>query len=401
MKYLRLITYSFALILISFLIRILGYIYTGNIAIGMEALHMVIDIFITIFILITLKIISSNYSLRFSYGLFKLEDLISLFLAVLVAITAVDLLLTGFSSESSMPLLSSAFQAISAIPIAFSAYFKEKAGKEMNSPSLENDGRHSYTDFYEGLGVSAGLFLSYYFGSLLYYVAIIVAFAALIYTAYTIGRGSILSLLDLPKEKDLKEKIERIVLSVEKVRSVKDIRLRWAGPVIFVELVVEMDPLLTIFDAHPVTEIIERRIKENVEGIYSVTVHVEPVRRRNFKIIIPCECKSEKCRMDERLAKANYFAIVDVDEKISWVFMENPFREKADLAGLEFKEFLISRKITDIICYNVGEITYGLMLSYGIYCWHSEIDTLENIVNNFLHGKLKKMEHPTKKSKLE
>ncbi|MEM2116744.1 MAG: cation diffusion facilitator family transporter [Thermoplasmata archaeon] len=401
MQYKRFIIYSFALILLSFIIRILGYTYTKNIALAMESLHIIIDVIITIFILIALNIISSKYSLKFSYGLFKIEDLISLFLAILVAFTGIDLLISGFISKPSMTLISSIIQAISVIPILFSANFKRLAGEELKSPSLKNDGKHSLTDFYEGIGVSVGLFLSYFFGPILYYLSIFIAFIALIFTAYSIGKDSILSLLDLPKDKNLKEKIFNIVSSVEKVKNVKEVRFRWAGPIIFVEIVVEMDPLLTISDAHPITEIIENKIKENIEGIYSVTVHVEPIKRKNFKIIIPSNGIEKISKMDEKLAKANYFAIVQINEHVEWKFIENPFKEKEGLAGLDFKEFLLNNDITDIICYNVGEITYGLMISYGIYCWHSEIDTLENVIENFLNGKLSKMEHPTKKSKSE
>lgn len=399
MKAINFITYSFLMISIAFIIRLVGYFITGNLALALESAHIVIDFIITIFILVTLRVISSEFSGRFSYGLFKLEDLISLSLAILVAFTGIEFLISGFLSRPSMALDSSLIQGLSVIPIALAAHYKLLAGKEINSPSLESDGRHTYTDFYEGLGVSAGLFLSYYFGPGFYYLSLIIAFLALMFTSYSIGRDSILSLLDLPKEKGVKNEIEKIVSSVDKVRKVKEVRLRWAGPVIFVELVVEMDPLLTIDDAHPVTEEIEKRVRESVNGIYHVTVHVEPVKRKSFRVIIPSEGREEGSMMDQRLAKANYFAIVNIDEKISYEFIENPFREKDELAGLDFKDFLVQNGISDIICSNVGEITFGLMLSYGIYCWHSDPGTISEIIKKFINGDLKKLQQPTKRSK--
>lgn len=399
MKPYQLIVLSFVMITFSLVIRIFGYFITGNIALAMESWHIGIDVIITVFILITLRLISGEYSRRFSYGLFKLEDLISLALSVIVAFTGFDLLITGLSTVPPLSLLPSIFQAISVIPVLFAGYFKVIAGRGLKSPSLEGDGRHTYTDFYEGAGVSAGLMLSYYLGPGFFHLSVVIAFAALIFTSYSIGRGSVLSLLDLPREKGLKEKISEIAASVDGIRSVKEVRLRWAGPVIFAELVVEMDPLITIDDAHPVTEEVERRVRGEIEGIHSIVVHVEPVRRKRFRLIIPSRGKGEDSPMDERLARAEFFAIVDVGDGIEYTFVENPFREKSDLAGLELKDFLVERNVTDIICTNVGEITFGLMLSYGIYCWHSDVDKVSNVVDKFIRGELRKLGHPTRRSK--
>lgn len=396
----KIITISFIMVALGFVVRVFGFMLGDNIALGMEAVHLIVDIAITFFILITLKIISSNFTKKFSYGLFKLEDLISFGLSVLVAITGIELFLSGYDVQSSSNLESGIFQAVSIIPIVIAAGLKIKAGKEIRSPSLQADGKHTYTDAYEGAAVSVGLILAgishnHYF----FLAAIIIAFIALLLIAYSIGKESILSLLDLPKDRSLNKKITEIASGVHGIREVKEIRLRWAGPVIFVEIVVEMDPRITIDEAHPITEILEEKIKENVEDVYSVTVHVEPIRRERFKILVPVKGKDERADLDEKLAKSAYFAIVEVNEKKKVNFVENPFREKGELAGLEFKEFLVKMGITDIICENVGEITFGLMLAYGIYCWHSGAGTLEEIISKFMNGKLEKLKEPTKQSK--
>lgn len=396
----KIITISFIMVALGFVIRIFGFMLGDNVALGMEAVHLIVDIAITLFILITLRIISSNFTKKFSYGLFKLEDLISLGLSVLVAITGIELFLSGYSVQSSSNLESGIFQAVSTIPIAIAAGLKIKAGKEIRSPSLQADGKHTYTDFYEGAGVSVGLILAGIFRSDYFFLAaIVIAFIALLLTAYSIGKESILSLLDLPKDRSLNKKITEIASDVHGIREVKEIRLRWAGPVIFVEIVVDMDPRITIDEAHPITEILEEKIKENIDGVYSVTVHVEPIRRERFKILVPVKGKDEKAELDEKLAKSTYFAIVEADGNKKVNFVENPFREKGELAGLDFKEFLMKMGITDIICENVGEITFGLMLAYGIYCWHSGPGTLDEIISKFMNGKLEKLKEPTKPSK--
>ncbi|MGC8701299.1 MAG: cation transporter, partial [Thermoplasmata archaeon] len=138
MKYpTKIITISFVMLALSFIIRIFGFYLGDNVALGMEAVHLVVDIGITLFILVTLKIISSNYTKKFSYGLFKLEDLISLALAIMVAFTGIELFLSGYDVQSSKSIESGIFQAVSIIPLVVAANLKVRAGKEIRSPSLQ------------------------------------------------------------------------------------------------------------------------------------------------------------------------------------------------------------------------------------------------------------------------
>jgi cation diffusion facilitator family transporter len=401
MKTYQYIIISLVMIFISFFIRVIGFLLDKNIAVELEAIHIVVDIFITLFILVTLQIISSNYSKKFSYGLFKVEDLISFLLAIIVALTGIELFYTGILSKPYFSFISGIFQGISVIPLFFAGYFKIIAGKKMKSPSLVYDGKHTYTDVYEGLGVSVGLILTGVFNNpFFYYASVTIALIALIYTSYSIGKESTLSLLDLPKDRNMKKKIENAVYSILEVKEVKETRMRWAGPVLFVELVIEMDPRLTIEDAHPITENIEEKVKNSIEGVYSVTVHVEPIKRKNLKVLVPVTDKNEKAYISDKLVKSPYFCVInlDGDNIVQISFLGNTIDTSEDLAGIDFKEYLMNNKITDIVCTDVGEITYGLMLSYGIYCWHSSKDSLENIVNLMRNNQLKKIRHPTKNS---
>jgi len=401
MKSYQYIIISLVMIFISFFVRVIGFLLDKNIALELEAIHIIVDMFITFFILVTLRIISSNYSKKFSYGLFKVEDLISFILAIIVALTGIELFYTGILSKPYFSFISGIFQGISVIPLFFAGYFKIIAGNEMRSPSLINDGKHTYTDVYEGLGVSIGLILTGVFNNaLFYYVSVTIALIALIYTTYSIGKDSTLSLLDLPKDTNMKKKIEMLLYNIQEVKEVKETRMRWAGPVLFVELVIEMDPLLTIEDAHPITENIEKKVKNSIEGVYSVTVHVEPIKRKNLKVLVPITDKNNKAYISDKLVKSPYFCIINLDENnvVQISFHDNTIDTSEDLAGIKFKEYLMNNKITDIVCREVGEITYGLMLSYGIYCWHSNNDSLENIINLMKNNQLKKIMHPTKNS---
>lgn len=262
-------------------------------------------------------------------------------------------------------------------------YTKGKAGALIKSPALRSDSKHTYTDVYEALGVSLGL-IAYAFTSLIYfyYFAIGIAFVVLMLTSYTIAKYAVLGLLDLPKDKSTLLKIVKITKTVKGVNSVKDAKVRWAGPVIFVELVVEMDPQMSIEEAHPITEAIEDKIKKSVEGVNSVTVHVEPTERNKRTVLVPVESKEYNAGIADVLGKAPYFAIVRIDKgkgSISYTYVKNDLIKKKRI-GQDFRKILERNKVTDIICRDVGEGLYGVACSERIECWKSRKKSLnENI----------------------
>ncbi|MGB9732941.1 MAG: cation diffusion facilitator family transporter [Candidatus Micrarchaeia archaeon] len=390
---LLMILLSFALIFISLLIRLAGFMLTHNAALGIETTHISVDFLLTLFVLVVIYITTSKFSRSFSYGLFKLEDLIAFFIALLIIYVGIDFLLTSLYSSPELSLLAALFQLTSIVPLFFAGFLKVKAGSILRSTSLKADGKHTYTDVYEGLGVALGL-LAYYFTNwgLFYLFAIVLAFFVLLWTALSVARDSLFGLLDLPKDKKLRSKIDEVVRNVEGVERVKETKLRWSGSVIFAEIVVEMNPLLSIDEAHPITEIIENQVKEKVEGVYSVVVHVEPVGRKNFRILVPVMEKRRDAKISSVLAKSKYFAIVEINENGERTnFIDNPLLGLKEHVAPSFKDFLIEKKITDLICRNIGDSVYGLLLAYNIFCWKNRAEELDKNIMLFKARKLEKM----------
>ncbi|MGC8676169.1 MAG: cation diffusion facilitator family transporter [Candidatus Micrarchaeia archaeon] len=392
----RLIVLAFISVSIALAVRLVGYALTRNVALAMETVHIVFDAVLTLFVLLAIWVTRANFAKKLAYGLFRLEDLLSLFIAVLIAYLGVEFLLEGIRSAPGLSEVAALFELASVVPLFIAGYIKVKAGRYMRSSSLAADGKHTYTDVYEGLGVSIGLLAYGATGVVAFYLlAIAIAFVMLIFTAYSIARDSIFGLLDMPKSAETRDKIIEITKSVSGIRKVKDVRLRWSGPVIFAEIVVEMDPFMTIDEAHPLTEIIESRIKDQVESVNSVTVHVEPVERTEFKILAPVDDKRPDAKISSVLGKSTYFAIAEFTKtrdgpKTKITYVENKFKSKERI-GPEFRELLKSNEITDVICNNIGEGIYGLLCAYKVYCWQSADANLETNLKLCADNKLGKV----------
>ena len=95
---------------------------------------------------------------------------------------------------------------------------------------------------------------------------------------WRIFRESYLILSDAAPIK--RDEIKKIVEGFEEVKKCRDIAVRSDGFNLYLELTIEVDPNLTILEAHDLTDEIERAIKRAFRGnqFRRITIHVEPVK---------------------------------------------------------------------------------------------------------------------------
>ncbi|MBN1457401.1 MAG: cation transporter [Sedimentisphaerales bacterium] len=72
--------------------------------------------------------------------------------------------------------------------------------------------------------------------------------------------------------------IEQIISSETMIKDWHKLRTRSVGREIFIDLHILVDPELNITDAHDITEVLERSMRQNIEFPINLTVHVEPYR---------------------------------------------------------------------------------------------------------------------------
>jgi divalent metal cation (Fe/Co/Zn/Cd) transporter len=75
---------------------------------------------------------------------------------------------------------------------------------------------------------------------------------------------------------DLVERAQAAVLTVDGVREVRDLRLRWVGHTLRAEADVSIDPDMTVGEAHAVAHHAEEHLAVAVPRLAGVTVHVSP-----------------------------------------------------------------------------------------------------------------------------
>jgi len=379
----------------TFLIRFFGYILLGNSALLVESLHMGIDIIASVAVVIVIYLVHSNLAKRYPYGLYKIEDLASLFIGIIVLGVAVEITGSIFRQPPVFLLYSSIVELISVLPLAAAGYMKFAVSKNLNSPSLRSDAFHSFGDALEGFAVAFGLYLAVVLSSIIaYYLALLIALIALIIISLDLLRNSIYGVLDLPKNVQLDNKLEGIIKRVSDAKIVS-IKLRWAGPVIFSEIVLQMNSRLSIEEAHVISDKIESALRHSIPELENITIHIEPTKREYFKVFIPLKARRGKYYVNENMSTAKYAATVVIDKNNKKASISKLSLKNKEFRGVEIAERLAEAGFTDVITFNIGEMTFGVLLRHNINIWKAKSKSFNRTVKDFANFKLDRIKVPT------
>jgi cation diffusion facilitator family transporter len=157
-----------------------------------------------------------------------------------------------------------------------------RTAKKYHSQALEADALHFQTDIWSSAVVILGLLcvnVSERAPGLAFLkqadaVAALGVSMVVVWVSWQLGHRTVDALLDRAPE-GMEDRIQSAVEAVSGVRNCHAIRLRYSGPVLFIDLHVLVDGNQTLFAAHALTETIEGVIQEIVPGA-DVTVHPEP-----------------------------------------------------------------------------------------------------------------------------
>jgi cation diffusion facilitator family transporter len=222
------------------------------------------------------------------YGHGKVENLSALAEAVLLFITCGWIIweatrrLFFHKVEVEVTFWSFAVMGISiAIDISRSRMLSRTA-KKYNSQALEADALHFQTDVWSSSVVILGLAcvkLGEWAPSLGWLregdaVAALCVSALVIWVCGRLGRRTVDALLDSAPA-GMEERILAAVSAVSGVQDCHNIRVRYSGPKLFIDLHVLVDGRQTLFEAHALTETIEGVIQQ-IAPDADVTVHPEP-----------------------------------------------------------------------------------------------------------------------------
>lgn len=272
-----------AYLILSAIKLVIGYIFLSG-ALVADGFNNLTDIIASIAVLIGLKISQKPPDDDHPYGHFRAETIAALVASFIMATVGIQVLINAVSSlfkgEFHTPNLITAWVAIgAAICMLAVYYYNNTLAKKINSQALRAAAKDNLSDALVSIGAAIGIFGAQLNMPWLDPVAAILVGIIICKTAWEIFTSSTHALTDGIDEKVLK-KLHTTVANTKGVMIISDLKARVHGNNVLVEVIVQVDPELTLIEGHTICDEIERRLFKK-HNILNVNVHVEPLSEKN------------------------------------------------------------------------------------------------------------------------
>jgi cation diffusion facilitator family transporter len=216
------------------------------------------------------------------YGHGRYETLAGLGVAALLLVTGAGIL--WHSLTSGRPVLPVAAYAlyplVAAVVLkATLAVLKLRVGKQIDSGALQADAWHDLTDLLSTFVALAAVILTIANPARFHFAdrtgALLIG-AIIVLLSVKVVRRTITSLLDTMPEPERMQEIRLAALSVPGALGVEKCFARRTGLTYHVDLHLEVDPELTVRESHEIATAVKQAIKDRVQWVADVLIHVEP-----------------------------------------------------------------------------------------------------------------------------
>jgi len=266
-----------------FFFKAFAGIFGASHAMISDALHTASDFFTSVGVLVGFKIAKQPADKDHPYGhgraesiMAKLVALALIIMGIKVAYDAMRVIVIG---DLATPHMVALWAAVVSIVIKEGLFqYTHRIGKKISSTSLMADAWHHRTDALSSVAALIGI------GGARMGVPILDPIAALIVAALVIKVGFFAfhkaydELMDGTLPEDVMKDINRLASEVKGTRRIKNVKARKLGIDIFIDMTIDVDPQMSVLDAHNITAEIRSSLFANLCNVKDVLIHVEPYK---------------------------------------------------------------------------------------------------------------------------
>lgn len=270
-------------ILLALLKFILGY-FGKSAALIADSVHSLSDTVTDFVVILGAKYWSAPADDKHPYGHGRIENMLSGIIGAVLVITGIAL---GYNAISSL----CAGKFFVPHPIAFIAaiasvitkellyHITYNKGEKLRSKALMANAWHHRSDALSSVTVVIALLFCMILGSKWAFLDVAGSFVVslfIIYAGWAIVREAFDVLADKSVSIAERNQIIEIALAVDEVMDIHALRTRILGGSIFVDMHIVVSRNLTVYQGHNVAGMVKKMLKDNINGIIDVVVHIEP-----------------------------------------------------------------------------------------------------------------------------
>jgi len=258
-------------------------IYAGSLAVIGDGIDSSVDVLIAIMSLVVSRIISRPADETHPWGHGRAETVATTLLSFILFYAGMQLIINSgreiiFGMEREVPSLPALIGTLISIAGKFLlAWSQYMFGRKANSPMLKANAKNMTSDVLLSAGVLAGLGLSMFFN-----ISVIDSWAALLVGVWVIKTSLGIftevnaELMDGGSNKTYYQAVFDAVKSVNEAGNPHRVRMRRIAGLWDIDIDIEVSAEKTVMEAHWIAFNVEKAIKEKVDNVYDIMVHVEP-----------------------------------------------------------------------------------------------------------------------------
>ncbi len=275
------VKWSFIGLFLTALIQVTVVYFSGSVALLADTIHNFGDASTAIPLWIAFKLAERKPTKTFGYGLGRVEDIAGILIVLIILFSA---LVAGYESINRI-IHPAAIQNLGAVIIAsiigFAgnesvAIFRIRTGKEIGSAALVADGYHARADGYTSLAVlvgAVGVWLGFPLADPIIGILISITIFRIVWQS---SKAVITRTLD-GVEPEIVDEIEHAAHHVKGVEKVTEIRARWIGHRLHVEINIAVAPLLSVQDAHNIAKEVNHQLCHHLSYLSKAVIHIDPI----------------------------------------------------------------------------------------------------------------------------
>lgn len=277
------IKWSFVGLMVTALLQVIVVVLSGSVALLADTIHNFGDAATAIPLGIAFMFAKLKPTKRFSYGYGRVEDLAGITVVLMILLSAIVAGYTAIDRFLHPQPVSYLWAVVAASIVGFIgnelvAIFRIRVGKEIKSAALIADGYHARTDGWTSLAVlfgAAGVWLGFPLADPLTGLGITVAIFVIVWQS---AKAVFLRALD-GVEPEILEEISHAVKHVSGVQDVSDVRARWLGHKLHIEMNIAVEPSLSVTAGHDIANEVQHELHHHLHYLSLAVVHVDPTHQ--------------------------------------------------------------------------------------------------------------------------
>jgi cation diffusion facilitator family transporter len=254
--------------------------FSGSTALIAESAHTFSDILDSSIAFVGFKIGLKPPDIEHPYGYGRAESLAGLITVIFLLIIAFEILSDVYQKlllggGLTPPGWLAAVMALVGIVINFTmTNYMSKIGKKINSPAIIADAKHQRVDIFTCIAIFVGIVGSQFGFPILDPIVALLIVALVLKTTFDVAKDNVNNILGKIPSEDILNDIKNVALSVDGTTGIHDIKVNYTGPYASVDLHIEVDPKLSLIEAHEISTKVEKTIINQVDIVTIVNVHV-------------------------------------------------------------------------------------------------------------------------------